>query len=131
MVISPAKVDAYLTAKGIPFRMSDSQWESAIVALRPLFAAGRWYKVKLLHQKEDALGRWSSLFPESIPAPYRFIDYIQFVAGGCAPEVEIVEILEKNLIPYVTTVEQNCPGDDDVVTTIWVGPQNRLAVEHE
>ena len=122
MVISPEKVDAYLRAKGVPFRMSDAQWELAIVALRPFFASGRWYKVKLLHQKEDALGRWSSILPESIPAPYRFIDYIQFVAGGSAPEIEIVESLEKHQIPFVTTVEPNGPEEDDVVTMIRVGP---------
>jgi hypothetical protein len=123
MVISPEKVDAYLRAKGIPSHMSDSQWESAIVALRPFFDTGRWYKVKLLHQKEDALGRWNSLFPESIPAPYRFIDYIQFVAGGLMPEVEIVEVLKELRVPFVTSVESNGPEEDDVVTIIRVGPQ--------
>jgi hypothetical protein len=122
MIITPAKVDAYLKAKGIEPRMSDAAWTSAIRALSPFFKDGRAFQVKLLHQREDSLRRFSSAFPDSVPSPYRFVDYIQFVAGGATPDEGILITLKRNSIPFITTQQTNGPDEEDVVTIIRVGP---------
>jgi hypothetical protein len=123
MVISADKVDAYLRGKGIAPRMTDAQWMPVIEALKPFFTNGRWYRVKLLHQREDPLGRYSSLFPESIPTPYRFIDYIEFAAGDTTPDSEVLSALKLHSIPFTMTPSRNGPDEVDVVTIVRVGPR--------
>lgn len=122
MVIAPDKVDAYLQAKGIASRMSDPEWSSAIEVLSQYIGGGRAFQVKLLHQKEDSLRRFSCSFPESIPQPYRFIDYIRFVVGDSSSEVDLISTLKNRAIPFHLVREKNGPNEDDVVSLIYVGP---------
>lgn len=122
MIVSPDKVDAYLRAKGISPRMNDDQWSEAIKVLARILKKGQGFRVKQLHQQEDALRRFSSSFPESVPQPYRFIDYIDFVAGGVLPEEGIVAELKAHGIPFCLVQERNGPDEDDIVTIVYVGP---------
>jgi hypothetical protein len=123
MIVAPQKVDAYLQAKGISPRMSDPQWAAALETLKPFFKDQRWFQVKLLHQQEDALRRFSSHFPESVPEPYRFIDYIQFAVGGVIPENDVIAALESRGVPFTKIKEKNGPDEEDVVTLVRVGPR--------
>jgi hypothetical protein len=122
MVITPDKVDAYLRAKGVAPRMSDSEWAYAIGLLAKCLKAGRAFQVKLLHQKEDSLRRFSCSFPDSIPIPYRFIDYICFAVGSSRAEVEITQALASAGVPFRVKQQKNGPEDGDVISVIYVGP---------
>jgi len=122
MIIAPDKVDAYLNAKGITPRMSDVQWSNAISVLSGLLKEGRGFRVKLLHQQEDPLRRFSSSFPDSVPQPYRFLDYVEFVAGSSLPEESVVAELTGRGVPFRLVRKQNGPDEDDVVTLVHVGP---------
>jgi hypothetical protein len=80
VVINPTVLDAYIAEKGFTPQVSDAEWESILAHVATLFGRELWHRCRLIHQAEDALRRHSTVFPDSIPRPYRYILYLELIA---------------------------------------------------
>jgi hypothetical protein len=80
MVINPSVIDAYIARKGLTPHVSDVEWEAILQRVAALFGRELWHHCRLIHQAENALRRYSTIFPESVPQPYRYIHYLEFGA---------------------------------------------------
>src|SRR5882724_5447040 len=80
MVINPSVIDAYIARKGLTPRVSDVEWEAILQRVAALFGRELWHRCRLIHQAENALRRYSTVFPESVPQPYRYIHDLEFGA---------------------------------------------------
>lgn len=92
MNISEDRIQAFLDKKGWKPVADDSQWIRCISELTAILGKKFHYRVKTITQQEDSLRRFCTRFPDQIPEPYRFIDWIDF--GAYLPEErnEIEEI---------------------------------------
>jgi len=80
VVINPTVLDAYIAKKGLTPRISDAEWETILQRVAVLFGRELWHRCRLIHQAEDAWRRYSTVFPDAVPRPYRYIYYLEFIA---------------------------------------------------
>lgn len=84
MNISKDRIQAYIERKGWEPVANDSQWNCCISDLVTLLGREFHYRVKTITQQEDSLRRFCTRFPDQLPEPYRFIDWLEF--GAYLPE---------------------------------------------
>lgn len=144
MIINPANVDAYVAKKGLTPRVSDTQWQAILQRITALFGHDLWHRCRLIHQVDETFGRYSTVFPDSVPQPYRHIRYLELLLCD-SPQLQDLEnwltscgVSWRECIQRDTDTEQDAVvglhifgyGDDVVEQAAAVDPQAQRAVEH-
>jgi hypothetical protein len=57
VIIDPAKVDAYIAAKGLVALVSDEVWELVLARIAELYGREVWHRTRLVTQVDDVLDR--------------------------------------------------------------------------
>jgi hypothetical protein len=80
VVINPTVIDAYIAKKGLAPRVGEVEWEAILKRVATSFGRELWHRCRLIHQTDDEFRRHSSVFPDAVPQPYRYIHHLELVA---------------------------------------------------
>jgi len=75
---SEERTQAWLDAKNWSPLAADAEWEECLRELADVLGRDFTYRWKTITQSEDPSRRFCTTFPDQLPKPYRFLDWIEF-----------------------------------------------------
>ena len=117
MNITPERTDAFLQKKGWQPVADDQAWSSCLNKIKERIGSQFHFRAKTITQQEDSLRRFCSRFPEQVPTPFRFLDWIEFGAYLSEEKKEIEalkELVESHGIIFELVDQTFYDGEKDV-----------------
>ena len=99
MIVNPASIDAYIAKKGLVPRISDTQWEEILRRIAELYGHELWHRCRLIHQVDNTFDRYSTVFPDAVPKPYRHIRHLEILVCDSLRFQELKDWLTSRDVP--------------------------------
>ena len=120
MIINPDSVDKYVAKKGLVPLLTDAQWNEALRHIANALGNDLWHRCRLVNQTDEPLARYSTVFPNAVPKPYRHIRYLEVLASDSQRLDGVVRWLTEHGVQWQICREDSPEADQDRVVTLQV-----------